>query len=116
MTTAQELIRECGRRGVSLNRRGDALEVRRPNRLTPQMIDQLRRQKADVLALMATGASSLPDDEVVWLPTARKVVAGEFEGGHRSLLESLLIGVRGIKHPLCVEARFRLEAMLGGGK
>ena len=44
---------------------------------------------------------------------ARQILAGEFDPGNRSLLESLLIGVRSVPHPLCHQARARLENLLG---
>ena len=54
----------------------------------------------------------LPKDEAAWLPVARQVLAGEFDGADRSTLESLIIGLRGIAHPLCRQAFLRLKPHL----
>jgi hypothetical protein len=40
-----------------------------------------------------------PPDQGAWLPIARQVLAGEFNGADRSTVESLIIGLRWIEHP-----------------
>lgn len=112
MTPAQ-LVRECLDRGVGLRRHPDGLGVKAPRRLPPELLDELKRHKEAVLLLLDGAHTGLPPDQAAWLPTAHQVVAGEFDGGHRSLLESLLIGVRSIPHPTCITARARLELLLG---
>lgn len=43
---------------------------------------------------------SLPPDQAAWLPVARQILAGEFDGADKSTVESLTIGLRHIEHPL----------------
>lgn len=43
-----------------------------------------------------------------WLHIARQVLAGEFDGD-RTAVESLTIGLRSIRHPLCQQALARLQ-------
>jgi hypothetical protein len=56
------------------------------------------------------GGASLPPDQAAWLPVARQVLAGEFDGCDRSTRESLTIGLRSIQHPDCRRALDRLRA------
>jgi hypothetical protein len=114
--TPAELVHECRRRGVELRRHPGGLGIKAFRRLPPELFEQLKRQKEEILTLLDGARAGLPDDQAAWLPTAQQVIGGGFDGGHKSLLESLLIGVRGIKHPLCVEVRARFETMLGKGR
>ena len=55
----------------------------------------------------------LPSDQAAWLPVARQILAGEFEGCDRSTVQSLVIGLRSIQHPDCQRALERLNKTLG---
>jgi hypothetical protein len=48
-------------------------------------------------------------DGAAWLHVARQILAGEFVGADRSTVESLTIGLRGIRHPLCRQALAQLN-------
>ena len=103
-----------GRRVMGANAQTLVVFPRRHGlRLPPEVFEQLKCQKQAVLTLLEGKCAGLPTDQAASLQSARQFIAGEFDGGHRSLLESPLIGVRGIKHPPCVEARGCLDSMLG---
>ena len=51
----------------------------------------------------------LPPDQTAWLPVARQILDGEFDGCDRSTRESLSIGLRAVAHPLCRRALERLQ-------
>lgn len=46
----------------------------------------------------------LPPDQAPWLPVARQILDGEFEGADGSTRESLTIGLRSIQNPVCASA------------
>lgn len=52
---------------------------------------------------------TLPPDQAAWLPVARQILAGEFKGADRSTVESLTIGLHGIRHPFCQQALEKLK-------
>jgi hypothetical protein len=56
----------------------------------------------------------LPPGQAVWLQHARQILDGVFDGCDQSTRESLVIGLRGIQHPLCQKASARLDA--GGNR
>jgi hypothetical protein len=56
-----------------------------------------------------SGAEGLAPDQAAWLPVAKRVVSGQFDGATRSTCESLIIGLRGTPHPMCRPALIRLE-------
>src|SRR5262245_7288107 len=113
MNSAVELLYRCRGAGLRLRAEGERLLVRPVRLASPGLLAELRECKAELLLLLGSESSGVPADCLAWVPTASQVVAGEFDGGPRSLLESLLIGVRGIQHPLCQKARARLETLLG---
>jgi hypothetical protein len=103
-----ELYTEAVRRGLRLEPRGDKLAVI-PGRLCPpDFANVLREHKRDLLDLLEAKSSNLPLDQARWLPVARQVLAGEFDGADRSTVQSLTIGLRSIAHPLCRRALERL--------
>lgn len=106
--TAPELYREATRRGLRLEPHGDKLRVTPARLCPPEFADVLRQHKRELLNLLDTAVPGLPGDCVPWLHVARQVLAGEFEGANRSTVESLTIGLRSIKHPLCLQAMKRL--------
>ncbi len=113
MNSAAELLIHCRAAGLKFRRNGDCIDIRPARLITPELLARIRANKPGLLALLETEAAHLPPDCAPWLHIARQVLAGEFNGGDRSLLGSLLIGVRTINHPVCQQARSRLETLLG---
>lgn len=102
--TALELYREATRLGLNLEPRGGKLVVIPACRCPPDFADQLRQHKCELLALLEGKTASLAPDCAPWLHVAKQVLAGEFFGADQSTVESLIIGLRGIPHPLCQRA------------
>ena len=71
--------------------------------------DKLRESTPASVLSVLTPDTPLPPDQAAWLPVARQVLAGEFEGADRSTAESLRIGLHRIEHPTCREALARLQ-------
>ena len=107
--TPAELCHEAARRGLRLEPRGDKLAVIPANRCPPEFADTLRTHKGELLSWLEARTDGLSADCVPWLHVARQVLAGEFDGADRSTVESLIIGVRGIQHPLLQQALIRLK-------
>jgi hypothetical protein len=107
--TAQALYYEASRHGLRLERRGDKLAVIPASRCPPELADVLRQHKRELLELLDPRAANHPADCAPWLHIAQQVLAGEFDGADRSMIESLTIGLRGIRHALCQEALERLN-------
>jgi hypothetical protein len=53
MTTARELVRVAIAAGAKLAVRGDRLSVRAPRPLAPELVEELRRSKTEILRLLA---------------------------------------------------------------
>ena len=106
--TALELFQEAARLGLRLERRGDKLAVIPADRVPPDFADVLRAHKIELLSWLEGRAAGLRQDQIPWLHIAKQVLAGEFDGADRSMRESLTIGLRSIKHPLCRRALERL--------
>lgn len=51
----------------------------------------------------------LRDDELPWLKVAQDIMDGVYNKTDSSTIESLTIGLRNIKHPLCRQALERLS-------
>lgn len=109
--TAIELFHEAARRGLKLEPRGDKLAVSPAGLCPPDFAAVLRAHKPALLAFLAAGAANLPPDPRPWLHVGAQILAGEFDGADRSTRESLTIGLRSIKHPLCQSALARLSAL-----
>jgi hypothetical protein len=107
--TAVELQYEAARRGLRLEPAGDKLAVIPAKRCPPEFADVLRQHKVALLNLLEGQAAGLAPDCAPWLPIAKQVLAGEFEGGDSSTVQSLIIGLRGIRHPLWQQALARLD-------
>ena len=69
----------------------------------------LREHMRELLDWLETREVQLSPDCIPWLHVARQILAGEFDGADNSTVESLTIGVRGIRHPLCQQALARLK-------
>ena len=116
MTPAAEILHRCRAAGLTLQRDGDRLNIAPKRLVTPDLLAAIRTAKPALLAVLEAEAAHLPHDCAPWLHIARQVMAAEFDGGDRSLLESLHIGLRSIPHPVCESARTRLNALLGRRK
>lgn len=109
--TVQELCCEARKRGLRLEPRGDKLAVIPGKLCPPDFADVLRQNKRELLDLLEAKAANLPTDCAPWLHVARQILADEFYDADRSTVESLTIGLRNIKHPLCQRALQWLRAM-----
>jgi hypothetical protein len=103
-----EVINEATRRGLRLERRGEFLAVRPKGACPPDFADVLRSHKAGILSLLEGRDAGLAPDCQPWLHVAKQVLSGEFEGADGSTVESLTVGLRGIRHALCQQALIRL--------
>ncbi len=107
--TAHDLYTEAARRGLRLEPRGDKLAVIPAYRVPSAFADVLRQHKRELLDWLEARTCHLPPDCAPWLHISRQILAGEFDGADNSTVESLNIGVRGIRHPLCQQAVERLK-------
>lgn len=98
---------EATRRGLRLERRGDMLAVIPKGKCPPDFADVLRAHKGELLRWLEARSCQLPPDQAAWIPVARQILAGEFAGADGSTRDSITIGLRRIKHPVC-EAALRL--------
>ena len=108
MKTPVEILRSVKQAGGRLEPAGDKLRMLLPADCSPDLKDAIRQQKSELLVLLEAQAADLPTDCASWLPVARQVLAGEFDGADRSTLESLTIGLRSVVHPVCQRALQRL--------
>lgn len=108
--TAPELYHEAARRGLRLEPRGGRLAVIPGDRVPPDFADVLRQHKHQLLDWLEARAAGLAPDCAPWLHVARQVLAGEFKGCDGSTRESLIIGLRSIRHPLCERALQQLRS------
>ena len=107
--TAAELYREASRRGLRLEPRGDKLAVFPANNCPPEFAEILRQNKGEIISWLKSVADRLAPDTAPWLHIARQVLAGEFNGADNSTVQSLMIGLRSIQHPLCQRAVAQLK-------
>jgi hypothetical protein len=103
-TMAQILIDECPVWGVKLNRRGEDRLTVTGAKCPPELAELLREHKREILDLLEAQAAGLLPDQAPWLHVAKQVLAGEFDMADSSTRESVTIGLRSIKHPVCQEA------------
>ncbi len=54
------------------------------------------------------GPMDLRKDEIPWLKVAQDIMDGVYDKTDSSTIESLTIGLRSIRHPLCRQALERL--------
>jgi hypothetical protein len=109
MKTPVEILLAVNHEGGRLEPAGDKLRVLLPADCAPELKDAIRQHKYELLDLLDARAANLPPDCAPWLHIARQVMAGEFEDAHRSMIESLTIGLRSINHPHCRRAVERLS-------
>jgi hypothetical protein len=109
MRTPAEIIRAVTQVGGRLEPAGDKLRVLLPVDCSPALKDIIRQHKGELLDLLEANSANLAPDCVPWLHVAKQVLAGEFVGCDGSTRESLVIGLRGILHPLCKRALEQLR-------
>jgi hypothetical protein len=100
---ATKILGRLGRVHQSLAGRANEWDVQGDRRETD--VEKLIRSAGSVPSVPEP---RLPPDQAAWLPVARQVLAGEFENADRSTVESLVIGLRSITHPVCRQALARL--------
>ncbi len=108
--TADKLVHECQIRGAILRRHPNGLGITGYDQLSRELLDQLRRQKAEVLEILDE------QHRPALVSTARQVLDGEFDGGSPALLRRVLAGLAATRHPALARARARLVSMLEGGQ
>jgi len=111
MNASDELLRQARGLGLRLEARGDKLAVIPAARCPPEFAARLRAHKSDLLTALEGRAANLPADCIPWLHIARQVLAGEFTGANRSLIGSLTIGLRGVRHPVAKKALAMLTGL-----
>jgi hypothetical protein len=115
MNPTLELYQRAMKLGLRLEPRGgDKLAVIPANRCPPEFADTLRQHKQEILSLLESQAAGLTPDCAPWLHVAKQILAGEFVGADSSTAASLKIGLRSIRHPLCVCALARLNSAISG--
>lgn len=114
MSDAELILKRARSLGLRLYREGDRLAIRPARLATPDVLAQLSCCKPQVLDLIEAEHHHLPRDCAPWLHVARQVMAGEFEGADASTVQSLVIGLRGIRHELGQRALKRLGCQRSG--
>lgn len=116
MRMPAEIMRAVTQVGGRLEPAGDKLRVLLPADCSPALKDVIRQHKGELLDWLEARAVGLAPDCAPWLHIARQVLASEFDGADNSTIQSLTIGLRGIRHPLCQQALIRLKgAQRSGG-
>ena len=109
MNQSVELCQRAVRLGLRLELRGDKLAVSPAKLCPPDFAAELRRHKVELLDFLVGQAAGLAPDCASWLHVAKQVLAGEFAGADSSTIQSLTIGLRSIRHPLCHQALAQLK-------
>lgn len=116
MSSPREILNRAHTLGLKLTIEAGHIVIRPARLAPPALVADIRAHKPELLGLLEADQYDLPPDRAPWIHISRQVIGGEFDGGDRSLLDSLLIGVRNIPHPDCQHARARLERQLGKQK
>jgi hypothetical protein len=109
MKTPADILIAVKQEGGRLEPAGKKLRMLLPSNCPPELKEAIREHKSELLCFLEARAANLPEDCAPWLHIARQVLAGEFDGADRSMIESLTIGLRGIRHPVCQQALGRLN-------
>ncbi len=108
MNPSDALFQQARQLGLRLEARGDKLAVIPASRCPAGFAEELRAHKRELMAHLEACQAGLPPDARPWLYIARQVLAGEFDGGSRGLLNSIAIGLRGTPHPEAWQALAKL--------
>ncbi len=79
--TAEKLIQDCARRGVTLEPRGDLLLVTPEESVTPELVEELRAHKREILAALEAKQRTA----LAYL--AKQVLCGEFSNCDGDVVE-----------------------------
>ena len=109
MCDAQAILTRARNLGLTLCVEGERIAIAPARLCPPDLLAEFREHKPAVMALLEAKSVNLTSDCAPWLHIARQVLCGEFDGGSRSTVESLVIGLRGIAHPSCQQAVARLR-------
>lgn len=116
MRTASDVLNRCQSLGIAIRVKGEHLALSPAGRATPDLVAEIKAAKPLLMAILDPKLIYLQPDQRPWVHTARQILSGEFDGPFAvwggSMIESLLIGVRGIHHPDCQAARVKLETAL----
>lgn len=113
----ESVLRAANELGLNLSAERGKLLVSPASRLPAQLRAALIRHKSELLRRLdgscherSAEAVSWPrcHGTMPWLHIAKQILAGEFDGANRSTVESLIIGLRNIGHPLCRRVLERL--------
>ncbi len=113
MSEAAEILVAARQAGLRVWRVGDQLAIAPARLCPPALLEAIRQNKPALLEALENACCKLPPDCLPWIQVAKQVLAGEFDAGTRSELDSILFGVRGAPHPKCRAAQARLEMLLG---
>lgn len=110
MSDVQAILTRARKLGLRLVVEGERIAISPARHCPPDLLTEFREHKPAVMALLTEGQTAgLASDCIPWLHVARQILAGEFEGCDDSTRASLVIGLRNIRHPLCVQALARLH-------
>jgi len=115
MSDVQAILTRAQRLGLHLQVEGARIAIAPARLCPPELLATIREHKPEVMSWLEARTCHLPPDCAPWLHIARQILAGEFDGADNSTVESLTIGVRGIRHPLCEQALARLKPMARSG-
>ena len=104
MSDLNTILNDARKLGLRLQVEGERIAIAPARLCPPEMLAIIREHKTEIMFLLEARAHNLPADCAPWLHVARQILEGEFDGADRSTVESLTIGLRGIKHPLCEKA------------
>jgi hypothetical protein len=110
MSDVETIVARARSLGLTLCVEGDRIAISPARQCPPDLLTEFQEHKPAVMALLAgTSHAGLRRDEIPWLYIARQILAGEFNGADGSTRESLAIGLRSIRHPLCERALAQLK-------
>ena len=109
MSDVQTILTRAQKLGLHLQVEGDRIGIAPARLCPPELLATIRQHKPEIVSLLEAESANLPPDCAPWLHIARQILAGEFDGADNSTVQSLTIGLRGIRHPLCQQALIRLK-------
>ena len=96
--------------GVSIKPRGGNLHLSPAERCPADFVAEVRRHKPSLLAFLEHNEAAEELGRARWLPVARQILAGEFDGADESTVRSLIIALRAIQDGVCQRALVRLKS------
>jgi hypothetical protein len=94
--------------GVSIETIGDRLLLLPAEHCPLDFVEEVRRNKSALLEFLGQKAASAEIDRARWLPVARQILAGEFDGADAPTMRTVKRTLRRLRHhdpifPLAVE-------------